>query len=273
MRSYNVMSNNTNQQNATQPVTNTAPAPASSTGIQRNLNDIVDGYDNWKNHLEKDVDVTASQFCYSSESYYKAFWEDAMHAIAIVNEQGIIVEANGAFCNLIGINQSRVAGISIRNLVADGEFREDLRMIDTMVLGNMIDGVTDERWNYKLQGHGPYIPVRLKAMRIPAYRGTKFTHIIIQVYDLRSTRYDMQGKNWSNKKWGELAKELLMEHFGKIASLILILLILLGLNGQLGHVVDKLIDTYAPEPTPQYHQVEPRQQDPPVNSSEKHEEQ
>lgn len=215
---------------------------------------------------------------FTSESYFKTFWEHALHPIAIVSEDGRIIEANPAFCSLIGIENHQASGINIRNLVADGEFREDMRMIDTMFLGQMIEGVTDERWNFRLNAHGPFIPVRLKAMRIPANSTRPFKHIIIQVYDQRSTKYDMQGKNWGNKPWGELAKELIMEHFGKIASLILILLILLGLNGQLGHVVDKVIDTYSPEPAAQ-HQHEPtcthdhhQCENPPVNSSERHEE-
>lgn len=125
--------------------------------------------------------------------------------------------------------------------------------------------MTDERWNFRLQASGPFIPVRLKAIRIPANSTRPFKHIIIQVYDLRSTKYDMQGKNWSNKSWSELLKELVMTHFGKIASLLLVLLILLGLNGQLGHVVDKVIDNVHEEKMDrQYHE---HHENPPVDSS------
>lgn len=227
------------------------------------LNEQIDGYKEWTDHLSTENATTAHRM-FSSESYYTAFWKDAMHALAIVSEDGVIVEANDAFCNLIGIEKNQVNGINIRNLVADGEFREDMRMIDTMVLGRMIQGMTDERWNFRLQSSGPYIPVRLKAIRIPANSTRPFKHIIIQVYDLRSTKYDMQGKNWSNKSWSELLKELVMTHFGKIASLLLVLLILLGLNGQLGHVVDKVIDNAHEERMENtYH----THKNPPVDSS------
>lgn len=68
-----------------------------------------------------------------------------------------------------------------------------------------------------------------------------------------------------------------MTHFGKIASLLLVLLILLGLNGHLGHVVDKIIDnTHEERMENTYHTRENTRnthKDPPVNSSEKHEEQ
>ena len=174
------------------------------------LNGEIDGYTDWFDYITTDA-ATASQKMFSSESYYTTFWEHSLHALAIVSEEGRILEANPAFCQLIGIETHQATGINIRNLVADGEFREDMRMIDTMFLGQMVEGVTEERWNFRLDSHGPYIPVRLKAMRIPANRNRPFKHIIIQVYDLRSTKYDMQGKNWSNKKTGELAKELLMD--------------------------------------------------------------
>lgn len=229
------------------------------------LNGEIDGYADWIDFITTDA-ATASQKMFSSESYYTTFWEHSLHALAIVSEEGRIVEANPAFCQLIGIETHQATGINIRNLVADGEFREDMRMIDTMFLGQMIEGVTEERWNFRLDSHGPYIPVRLKAMRIPANRNRPFKHIIIQVYDLRSTKYDMQGKNWANKKTGELAKELLMEHFGKILVALMLLLILLGLNGSLGETIDKVIDIWAEKEKPvqvQYIQAPSQQPTPP----------
>lgn len=167
---------------------------------------------------------------------------------------------------MIGIEVHQASGINIRNLIADGEFREDMRMIDTMFLGQMVESVKEERWNFRLDSHGPYIPVRLKAMRIPANRNRPFKHIIIQVYDLRSTKYDMQGKNWANKKTGELAKELLMEHFGKILVALMLLLVLLGLNGSLGETIDKIIDIWSEKEKPvqvQYIQAPPQHPTPP----------
>lgn len=229
------------------------------------LNGEIDGYTDWFDFITTDA-ATASQKMFSSESYYTTFWEHALHAIAIVSEDGRIIEANPAFCQLIGIEVHQASGINIRNLIADGEFREDMRMIDTMFLGQMVESVKEERWNFRLDSHGPYIPVRLKAMRIPANRNRPFKHIIIQVYDLRSTKYDMQGKNWANKKTGELAKELLMEHFGKILVALMLLLVLLGLNGSLGETIDKIIDIWSEKEKPvqvQYIQASPQHPTPP----------
>ena len=216
----------------------------------------VDGLSDWFDFITSDAALD-SQKMFSSESYYKTFWEHSLHALAIVNEEGRIVEANPSFCNLIGIETHDAVGINIRNLVADGEFREDMRMIDTMVLGQMVEGVTDERWNFRLDAHGPFIPVRLKAMRIPANRNRPFKHIIIQVYDLRSTQYNMQGTNWGDRTWGDIIKQLTVEHFGKIASLLLVLLILLGLNGNLGKTVDRVIDMMDDDKRPVYIQQSP----------------
>lgn len=205
-----------------------------------NLNQQIDGYKDWFSYIASE-DATDSQKMFSSESYYTTFWEHALHAIAVVSEEGVIVEANPSFCNLIGIETHEAVGINIRNLVADGEFREDMRMIDTMVLGRMVEGVTDERWNFRLNASGPFIPVRLKAMRIPANRNRPFKHIIIQVYDLRSTKYDMQGQNWGSKSWNQIGKEMVVRHFGKLCSLVLVLAIMLGLSGDLGRIVDTII--------------------------------
>lgn len=233
------------------------------------LNGEIDGYSDWLEFIKSDA-ATDSQKMFSSESYYTTFWDHSLHALAIVNEEGEIIEANPAFCQLIGIENHQVKRINIRKLVADGEFREDMRMIDTMFLGQMIEGVTEERWNFRLDSHGPYIPVRLKAMRIPANRNRPFKHIIIQVYDLRSTKYDMQGKNWANKKAPELAKELLMEHFGKILVAFMLLLVLLGLNGSLGETIDKIIDIWDKKENPvqvQYIQAPPTQNHPQQSTS------
>lgn len=205
------------------------------------LNRIVEGSQEWITRIMGE-NSTAGERMYSSESYFDAFWEDAAHGVAIISEDGIVVDANPAFCHLLDIHYEQAIGLSIKDFVADGQWRDDMRTIDTIALGKQHSITTEERWNKRLNTTGPFIPVRVRAIRIPAERTRPFKHIILHVYDLRSTRYDMQGNNWSNKKMPELFKELLMTHFGKISAIILALIFCMALNGNLGDAISKVID-------------------------------
>lgn len=127
-----------------------------------------------------------------------------------------------------------------------------MRTIDTIAIGRLGGTTTEERWKYHLNNNGPFIPVRIRAVRIPTNRAQAFKHIILHVYDLRSTRYDAQGTNWGNKQWGEIWKEVFMNHFGKIAIVLITLLVLLGLNGTLGDTIDKAIKSYSDSKRPVY---------------------
>ena len=207
-----------------------------------NLHRMVEGSNEWLNHI-KSNESTEAQRMFSSESYFTSLWQHSHHAMAIVSEDGTIVDGNPAFCNLLGIEYNECLGLKIKNFVADGQFRQDMRMIQTMVCGRMYQGQTEQRWNFRLNPNGPFIPVRLKATRIPANLTRPFRHIIIQVYDLRSTRYDMQGNNWVNQGWQQILKYLVIQHFGKICGIIMTLLILLALIGTLGQTIDRIIDS------------------------------
>ena len=211
----------------------------------------VQGSKEWMNYIQGG-DATDGQCMFSSESYYDSFWSDAAHGVAIISEEGSVIDANPAFCQLLDIPYNEACGLHIRDFVADGAWREDMRTIDTIAIGRLGETTTEERWKFHLNNNGPFIPVRIRAIRIPTNRAQVFKHIILHVYDLRSTRYDVQGTNWSNKTWGEIWKEVLMNHFGKIAFILITLFILLGLNGTLGETVDKAIETYAKTNRPIY---------------------
>ena len=216
-----------------------------------NLNRIVEGSKEWIARIQGE-NSTAGERMFSSESYFDAFWDAVGHGVAIVAEDGTVVDANPAFCALLDINYEQAVGLNIRKIVADGQWREDIRTIETMALGRQGEIVTEERWNKKLNPNGPFIPVRVRAMRIPTERTRPFRHIILHVYDLRSTRYNMQGDNWSNKKWSEILKELVMKRFGTIVTLLIFLFILLGLNGTLGNTLDSLFDNWLGKYKPVY---------------------
>ena len=216
-----------------------------------NLNRIVEGSKQWMARIQTE-DSTAGERMFSSESYFEAFWDCVGHGVAIISEEGKVIDANPAFCNLLEIKYEQAIGLNVRQFVADGQWREDIRTIETMALGRQGEIVTEERWNKKLNPNGPFIPVRVRAMRIPTERTRPFRHIILHVYDLRSTRYDVQGTNWSNKTWAEIGKEVLMNHFGKVAFVLTTLITLLALNGSLGETIDKVIKTWGERNRPVY---------------------
>lgn len=216
---------------------------------------LVEGSDEWFNHIKSD-ESTEAQRMFSSESYFRSLWENAPHGMAIVSEEGRIIDGNPAFCRLLGIEYDSCIGLSIKDFVADGEFREDQRMIETMVRGRMYSGQTEERWSYHLNQNGPYIPIRLTATRIPANLTRPFRHIIIQVHDLRTTRYNPEGTDWGNKAWGEIFKTLLMNHFGKVTTLAITILILLALSGHFGKTVDTIVDKFIGNSTQYVEKVE-----------------
>ena len=215
------------------------------------LNRIVEGSKQWMERIQTE-DSTAGERMFSSESYFEAFWDCVGHGVAIISEEGKVIDANPAFCNLLEIKYEQAVGLNVKQFVADGQWREDIRTIETMALGRQGEIVTEERWNKKLNPNGPFIPVRVRAMRIPTERTRPFRHIILHVYDLRSTRYNMQGDNWSNKNWGELMKELVMKRFGTLSTMLVTLFILLGLNGTLGQTLEKAIESWFTKDRPIY---------------------
>lgn len=204
----------------------------------------VEGSEEWIKHI-KSSGSTDAQRMFSSESYYMSLWENAPHAMALVSEDALIIDANHAFCEILGLEYDQVLGLKLSDFVADGAFREDRRMIETMVRGAMYSGMTEERWNYHCNQNGPFIPVRLIATRIPATLSRPFRHIIIQVYDLRNHKYNHEGTDYGNKTWGELIKTLVMKHFVAIIVLFLTLLTFIALTGKLGDTVDKIIEATA----------------------------
>ena len=207
----------------------------------------VEGSEEWIKHI-KTAGSTDAQRMFSSESYYLSLWENAPHAMALVSEEAVVIDANQAFCELLGIEYDQALNLNLSEFVADGAFREDRRMIETMVRGAMYSGMTEERWNYRLNPNGPFIPVRLIATRIPATLSRPFRHIIIQIYDLRNHKYNHEGTDYSNKTWGEIIKHLFVKHFGKIILIFGLLMTLLALNGKLSDTIDKLMDN-APQVT------------------------
>lgn len=228
------------------------------------LNRIVEGSKEWMQRIQTENSADGERM-FSSESYFEAFWDCVGHGVAIISEDGKVIDANPAFCNLLEITYKQAVGLNVRQFVADGQWREDMRTIETMAIGRQGEIVTEERWNKKLNPNGPFIPVRVRAMRIPSERTRPFRHIILHVYDLRSSRYDMQGNNWANKNFQELCKELLMTHFGKIAFLIFALIVCMALNGNLGESIDKIIDSYTNK-KPEIHYIQAPQETTPPNN-------
>lgn len=201
----------------------------------------VEGSEEWIKHI-KTSGSTDAQRMFSSESYYMSLWENAPHGMALISEEGDVIDANNAFCELLGIEYDQALGLNLSDFVADGAFREDRRMIETMVRGAMYSGMTEERWNYRLNPNGPFIPVRLIATRIPATLSRPFRHIIIQIYDLRNLRYNINGADYGNKSWMEILKNITVNHFGKILIILGLLFMFLALNGKLGDTIDKIIE-------------------------------
>lgn len=57
----------------------------------------VQGSKEWMNYIQGG-DATDGQCMFSSESYYDSFWSDAAHGVAIISEEGEVIDANPAFC-------------------------------------------------------------------------------------------------------------------------------------------------------------------------------
>ena len=215
------------------------------------LNNHIDGYQEWINHLQGD-DSSTAQRMFSSESYYKTFWEYSLNGVIIIDECGTIIEANPAFCDLLGLTFNEVHGENIKRFVADGEFREDMRIIDTLVVGKAIDVVKEEYVKFKFKDGGPFVPVRLKAVRIPTTINGKFRHILVQFYDQRKAyKGGDDGDLDMSKPWSYLIKVILFKHFGKVASVLLFLLFMVALSGNLGQVVTAIIEACSDNKTVQ----------------------
>ena len=66
---------------------------SANISVMEKLDRIVQGSQEWIEHI-KTADSTDGQRMFSSESYYDSFWEDAAHGIAIISEEGTVIDTS-----------------------------------------------------------------------------------------------------------------------------------------------------------------------------------
>lgn len=135
----------------------------------------------WLEHsVKQSIPITHRMFV--NESYYKSFWEYADHAIIIADKDKNIIEANPAFCELLGITPMEARKVNIFNLIPEFHCQTDFTNINAIISGDVYSFTSDSLVQKGINGDSKYIPVRIVATRVPSQLHENFQHIIIHIY-------------------------------------------------------------------------------------------
>lgn len=214
------------------------------TPITKEIEELIVKSDKWIEHIaEKGTPLSHKMF--AAESYFKAFWQNAEHAMLLLDENFKIVDVNPAFCELVQITAAEATTKSFRELVPDYRFRTDYVNIKSIIHGDQYsfsgdNDIKEEFSNKKL------IPVRIVATRVPANLHHNFKHIIMHIYELSpyNEQYLRQPKPDHKETWGDVFRCCLKKHF--VAALITLstILILAACAGGLNPLLQKLLETF-----------------------------
>lgn len=204
---------------------------------------IVQHDDKWIEHISQ-PDAPTSHRMFSSESYYRSFWEDAQNGILIVDSQGEILEANPYMVRLLESTNADVEQCNVKDILpSDSWTATDYTNFTDLLNGkryNFSDDTLVSRANDKRK----QVAVRIVVTRVPSSLSLPFQHYVIHVFELeRMTDYT----NFMNKReesWLDLAKTIIKDKFNTLAWLIFGVICVYWLSGSLGDVTLKVFEVF-----------------------------
>lgn len=187
----------------------------------------------------------SSSRMFTSESYYRGFWELAEHGIVIMDRDKNIIEANPAFVQMVGVSAAELEGRNIADFINPRNWNSDCANMNALIKGRCYSYTTEENINHFENNHTDLVPVRVIVTRVPSTLTEDFQHFVAQVYKIEKAIH-IDGSPFVNQigqSYTNIFKNLLMQPwFIKTALWFLaILVIALTLSGNLMPVLEKLI--------------------------------
>lgn len=190
----------------------------------------------------RDSVVSAARM-FTSESYYRSFWDLAEHGVVLLDKNKNIIEANPYFVQMLGLSLASIQGKHISEIVSTQYWRTDNINLNTLIKGISYSYCNDEEI-MGMEGRGnTIIPVRVIVTRVPSTLTEEFQHFIVQIYKIEKAAH-IDGQPFVNKyeqSYGNIFKSLLMQPWFVQTALwiIFILIVVLSISGNLMPIIEK----------------------------------
>jgi PAS domain S-box-containing protein len=195
--------------------------------------------------VSENAEVPATRM-FTSESYYRSFWDLAEHGVVLVDNNKQIIYANPYFVHMIGITSAELIGMHISEIIDTRYWNVDNVNMNTLIRGGQYSYSNEEHIVRHANKNNELIQVRVIVTRVPSTLTADFQHFIVQVYKIeRAVQVNGQPfVNQNEQSYTNIFKNLLMQPwFIKTALWFLaILVIMLTLSGNLMPVIEKLLN-------------------------------
>jgi PAS domain S-box-containing protein len=195
--------------------------------------------------ISENAEVPATRM-FTSESYYRSFWDLAEHGVVLVDNNKQIIYANPYFVHMIGITGAELIGMHISEIIDTRYWNVDNVNMNTLIRGGQYSYSNEEHIVRHAGRNNELIQVRVIVTRVPSTLTEDFQHFIVQIYKIeRAVQVNGQPfVNQNEQSYTNIFKNLLMQPwFIKTALWFLaILVIMLTLSGNLMPVIEKLLN-------------------------------
>ena len=195
--------------------------------------------------ISENAEVPATRM-FTSESYYRSFWDLAEHGVVLVDNNKQIIYANPYFVHMIGVTSAELIGMHISEIVDTRYWNVDNVNMNTLIRGGQYSYSNEEHIVRHAGRNNELIQVRVIVTRVPSTLTEDFQHFIVQIYKIeRAVQVNGQPfVNQNEQSYTNIFKNLLMQpRFIKTALWFLaILVIMLTLSGNLMPVIEKLLN-------------------------------
>lgn len=195
--------------------------------------------------VSENAEVPATRM-FTSESYYRSFWDLAEHGVVLVDNNKQIIYANPYFVHMIGVTSAELIGMHISEIVDTRYWNVDNVNMNTLIRGGQYSYSNEEHIVRHAGRNNELIQVRVIVTRVPSTLTEDFQHFIVQIYKIeRAVQVNGQPfVNQNEQSYTNIFKNLLMQPwFIKTALWFLaILVIMLTLSGNLMPVIEKLLN-------------------------------
>lgn len=195
--------------------------------------------------VSENAEVPATRM-FTSESYYRSFWDLAEHGVVLVDNNKQIIYANPYFVQMIGVTAAELIGMHISEIIDTRYWNVDNVNMNALIRGGQYSYSNEEHIVRHAGRNNELIQVRVIVTRVPSTLTEDFQHFIVQIYKIeRAVQVNGQPfVNQNEQSYTNIFKNLLMQPwFIKTALWFLaILVIMLTLSGNLMPVIEKLLN-------------------------------